>query len=172
MTELSTAPYDAREIANYLLDYADTRKVSLSQITLLKLIYFCHGWYLFYKHCPLVRNEFEAWKDGPVVRVVRDAFKRHGKSKITSRAERFDLLTGEVSTVVPTLAQDDQHFVEKIFETYQGLGPWELRDLTHEPGSPWDKLWNSDQAVARFGMRIRDEEILAHFSLKGPGYTV
>jgi uncharacterized phage-associated protein len=172
MTKLSTAPYDAREIANYLLDYAETKKVSLSQISLLKLIYFCHGWYLFYKHRPLIRNEFEAWENGPVVRVVRDAFKQHGKYKITSRAERFDLFTGEVFKVVPDLTLDDQQFVEKIFETYQGFGPWELRDLTHQQGSPWDKLWNSDRAVARFGMRIRDEEILEHFSLKGTGYAV
>jgi uncharacterized phage-associated protein len=167
MTELSTCPYDGREIANYLLDYADAKKVSLSQISLLKLIYFCHGWYLFYKHRPLIKNEFEAWENGPVVRVVRDAFKQHGKYKITSRAEKLDIFTGEVSQVVPNLAPNDQRFVEEIFELYQGFGPWELRDLTHEHGSPWDKLWNSDRVLARFGMRIRNEEILEHFSLKG-----
>ena len=166
MTSLSTAPYDAREVANYLLDYAEGNKVSLTQISLLKLIYFCHGWYLFYKHRPLIKNEFEAWENGPVVRVVRDAFKHHGKNKITSRADKFDLFTGEISLAVPSFTEDDRHFIEQIFRTYQGLGPWELRDLTHEPGSPWDTLWNSENLIARFGLRIRDSEILQHFSLK------
>jgi uncharacterized phage-associated protein len=98
---------------------------------------------------------------------VRDAFKHHGKHKITSRAARLDLFSGELSEIVPDLANDDRGFIEKIFEAYGGYGPWELRDLTHEPGSPWDQLWNSDTIRARFGMRIRNEEILAHFSLKG-----
>jgi uncharacterized phage-associated protein len=169
MTQLSTAQasYDAREIANYLLDHADAKGVSLSQISLLKLVYFCHGWYLFFKRQPLVKNEFEAWENGPVVRVVRDAFKHHGKQKITSRAAKFDLFSGESWEIVPALNFDDQRFVEDIFGAYQGYGPWELRDLTHERGSPWDKLWNSDKVIARFGMRIRDAEILEHFSLKG-----
>lgn len=167
MSDRSKAPYDAREIANYLLDYADKKNVALGQISLLKLLYFCHGWYLFYKQQPLVKNEFEAWKDGPVVRVVRDAFKHHGKHKISSRAERFDLLTGEVSVVIPDLSYADQRFVEQIFALYEDFGPWELRDLTHEIGSPWDKLWNSQEVRARFGMRIRNEEIMEHFSLKG-----
>jgi uncharacterized phage-associated protein len=166
MAKLSTAPYDAREVANYLLDYADARKISLTQITLLKLIYFCHGWYLLYRGTPLIRNDFEAWENGPVVRVVRDAFKRCGKNKITSRADKFDIYTGEISQIIPNLAPDDSKFIEQIFETYNGFGPWELRDLTHERGSPWDKLWNSKQSVARFGLRIRNEEILEHFTLK------
>ncbi|MGT2500698.1 Panacea domain-containing protein [Bradyrhizobium guangxiense] len=172
MTKLSTAPYDAREIANYLLDYADAREVSLSQISLLKLIYFCHGWYLFYKQRPLVKNEFEAWENGPVVRVVRDAFKHHGKYRITSRAEKLDLFTGEIAEVVPYLSEHDKEFIENIFKAYQGFGPWDLRDLTHEAGSPWDKLWNSPSVRARFGMRIRNEEILEHFSLKGSSNRV
>ncbi|WP_114356163.1 MULTISPECIES: Panacea domain-containing protein [Rhodopseudomonas] len=167
MVQISTAPYDAREIANYLLDYADGKRLSLTQISLLKLIYFCHGWYLVYKQRPLIKNEFEAWQNGPVVKVVRDAFKHHGSSKISSRAKKFDLLSGEIYEVVPNLLEADQKFVEEIFDLYKGFGPWDLRDLTHDEGSPWEKLWNSDKVVARFGMRIRDEEILAHFSLKG-----
>ncbi|WP_322517068.1 DUF4065 domain-containing protein [Rhodopseudomonas palustris] len=167
MTTFSTAPYDAREIANYLLDYADRKRLDLTQISLLKLIYFCHGWYLVYKERPLIKNEFEAWENGPVVRVVRDAFKHHGKFKIDTRASKFDLLTGEVLAVRPNLLPDDGKFVEEIFDLYQGFGPWDLRDLTHDEGSPWAKLWNSEEVIARFGMRIRDEEIRAHFSLKG-----
>lgn len=174
MTSFSTskAPYDAREVANYLLDYAESHKVSLTQITLLKILYFCHGWYLLYTKAPLVRNDFEAWENGPVVRVVRDAFKRHGRNPITSRAEKFDLSTGELFTIVPSICQEDQHFIEKIFHAYQGLGPWELRDITHEPGSPWDQLWNAPGPVARLGLRIKNDEIRDHFALKATHKSV
>jgi uncharacterized phage-associated protein len=49
----------------------------------------------FYVNQPLIKNDFEAWENGPVVRVVREAFKRYGKSPITSRAEKFDLDSGD-----------------------------------------------------------------------------
>jgi uncharacterized phage-associated protein len=166
MTELSTAPYDGREVANFLLDYADARKVPLTQISILKILYFCHGWYLFYKGKPLIKNDFEAWENGPIVRAVRDAFKVFGKEKVTARAERFDLITGEIKPITPALQTDDAQFIQQIFDAYYIFTPWELRDITHEPGSPWDKLWNSRAPVARFGLRIKNEEITAHFSLK------
>jgi uncharacterized phage-associated protein len=166
MIKISTAPYDAREVANFLLDYADARQTYLTQISLLKIIYFCHGWYLFYNKKPLVKNEFEAWENGPVVRVVRDAFKAFGGNRITSRAEKFDLYTGKSISLEPNLEQDDQVFIKQIFEAYYVHGPWKLRDMTHERGSPWDKLWNSDRPIARFGLRIRNDEILEHFTLK------
>ena len=166
MSALSTAPYDGREVANFLLDYAESRKVELTQIPLLKMLYFCHGWYLVYKGAPLIKNEFEAWENGPVVRVVRDAFKHFGKKKITGRARRLDLNTGEFEVVLPNISEDDQAFIVQIFEEYQAYSLWELRDLTHEAGSPWDKLWNSVGPVARFGLRLKNEEILQHFALK------
>lgn len=172
MRTQSTAPYDGREVANYLLDLADSKKLTLTQISLLKLIYFCHGWYLFYKERPLVKNEFEAWENGPVIRVVRDSFKHHGRHAITSRADKFDLLTGEILQITPAIEAEDASFISKIFETYHGFGPWELRDLTHEAGSPWDKLWNSSEITARFGLRIRNDEILSHFSFKAKKKTV
>jgi uncharacterized phage-associated protein len=166
MISSHTAPYDGREVANLLLDKADARGVALTQISLLKILYFCHGWYLLYKGRPLISNEFEAWENGPVVKVVRDSFKSFGSSKITGRASQFDLLTGEVTQLSPALALADEQFVEQIFETYHVFGPWELRDMTHEPGSPWDRLWNSNRPVARFGLRIKNREITEHFRLK------
>ena len=60
--------YDARAVANFLLDHADARGLSLTQLMLLKLLYFSHGWYLNRFKSPLVENEFEAWEHGPVIR--------------------------------------------------------------------------------------------------------
>ena len=164
---LATAPpYDGREVANLLLDKADARQVALTQISLLKILYFCQGWYLLYKNKPLICNDFEAWENGPVIKVVRDAFKSFGGKRITGRAGKFDLMSGEVAEVIPNLNPADEDFVSQIFEVYHVFGPWELRDMTHEPGSPWHKLWKSDQPVARFGLRIKNQEILEHFRLK------
>jgi len=38
--------YDARGIANYLLDYADSKRQSVTTMSLLKILYFAHAWHL------------------------------------------------------------------------------------------------------------------------------
>jgi len=134
MSTLPAAPYDIREVANYLLDYADVRKLSLTQISLLDILSFCQYWYLMSHRAPLIKNIKNKYQDNdPEVRELREAFKHHGENAITSRADRFDINSGEMNRVVPNLSVEDKVFVEKIFESYMCFGSGALRDLTHFP---------------------------------------
>lgn len=155
--------YDARAIANFVLDLADSEGVELTQISLLKILYFAHGWYLATKGRPLVSQPIEAWKYGPVIKVVRDAFKEYESKPIRSRAERLILQTGEYRVVPSSLNTDDAKFVENVYKQYKQFNAWELSDITHESGSPWDQVWNPKRTSARLGLRIRNDEIRAHF---------
>jgi uncharacterized phage-associated protein len=157
------APYDARMVANYLLDLADQKQQTLTQASLLKILYFCHGWYLAWHETPLCANDFEAWELGPVVRVVRNAFKSYGRTPITTRATRIDLMTGEQAPIPNLVSVQDKAAIEKVFDQYSRFSTPRLIDMTHEKGSPWDRLWNSREPVARLGLRIKNEEIRAHF---------
>lgn len=157
--------YDARAVANFLLDHADRRGHSLTQLALLKLIYFSHGWYLARFNAPLVENDFEAWEHGPVIRIVRDCFKHLVDQPIRERACRLDIFTGELLMVEPRLAPQDADFVESIFDRYHVYSAWRLSDMTHEPGSPWDAIWNTERAVARVGLRIKNRDIKAYFDV-------
>jgi len=169
-TEPNTKAYDARAVANLILDLADADGRPLTQVELLKILYFAHGWYLATKNKPLVVQPIEAWKYGPVVKVVRDAFKDFGSRPITNRAERLVLETGEYQRVEPDLSDDDSNFVANIFKQYKQFGAWELSDFTHEQDSPWDRVWNPKGAQGRLGLRIRNDEIQAHFlSVAGRG---
>lgn len=157
------APYDARAIANFLLDLADRRNVRLTQMALLKLIYFAHGWYLAVHNKPLSAHTFEAWQYGPVVKVVRDAFGKFRDKPIDTRAHKLVLATGELRRVPAQLSPDDASFVTAVFDEYRSFTAWKLSDITHEAGSPWDRLWNAEQPIGRLALRIKDEEIRAHF---------
>ena len=163
----SNAPYDARAVANFLLDVADDRRRSLGQISLLKILYFAHGWYLTSRRAPLISQYFEAWQHGPVVKVVRDAFKEYGAAPIKSRAKKLILQTGKLEEVQPLLHPKDADFITVVYEEYAQFGPWQLSDMTHEPGSPWHALWHSENAVGRLGLRIKNEDILTHFATIG-----
>lgn len=157
-------PYDARAVANLLLDMADQRGQPLTQMSLLKIMYFAHGWFLAMNNMPLVRQDFEAWEYGPVVKVIRDEFKNFKKEPITSRAQRLDIYTGTRELVKPLENLEHVDFVKSIYEFYHVYDAWKLSEMTHEEGSPWDALWNADRPTGRLALRIRNEDIKDHFN--------
>lgn len=156
-------PYDARAVANYILELADHRRVNLTQMQILKIIYFAHGWYLAAYDKALIKQDFEAWKMGPVVRVVRDAFAKFGKDVVTERAESFDIFTGEIFEVLPVQDEKDRKFIKDIFSAYHIHDGWSLSQMTHEKDSPWDRLWNADEPRGRLRLALRNDEIRSHF---------
>lgn len=156
-------PYDARAIANLLLDVAESRRLQLTQLSLLKLLYFAHGWHLARTGMPLVKQAFEAWEYGPVIKVIRDEFKSFGKNPITTRAYKFDPYKNQKTLVEPIILSSDEDFVREIFEAYHVYDAWRLSDMTHEKGSPWDLIWNASEPMGRFALRIRNEDIKQHF---------
>lgn len=157
------APYDGRLIANLVLDLGDRYDVPVTQMMLLKIIYFSHGWYLARTGLPFIRQQFEAWKYGPVVKVVRDSFKDFGARPITTRAQKLNIFTNEYEDFVEEVRDQDLEHVEAMFKAYSKYNAWALSDMTHEHGSPWDEVWNSSEPIGRLGMRILNEEIRSHF---------
>jgi uncharacterized phage-associated protein len=157
-------PYDGRAVANYLLEIGERLGRPLSQLQVLKLLYFSHGWFLVTYGTPLVEQNFEAWEHGPVVRVVRDAFKRFGKGPITSKAERLDIFTGEVSEVSVNIIDEHKVFIENIYRAYCNFDAWELSGMTHEKDSPWDRIWNCTEPIGKLALRIDNNDIRSHFS--------
>jgi len=59
-------PYDARAIANLMLDEASEMDRGVTNLALQKLLYFAHSLFLIEYKRPLVSGYFEAWKLGPV----------------------------------------------------------------------------------------------------------
>src|ERR1700733_12725327 len=156
-------PYDAREVANLLLDIAASEKSYLTHISLYKILYFAHGWYLSETNRPLIKQEFEAWKHGPVVKVVRDEFQYYEKKPITNHAQKLDIFIGKRVPINSTINQNDLVFIKNIYDAYHIYDAWKLSEMTHEPGSPWERLWQSEEPIGRLALRLRNEDIKAHF---------
>ena len=133
------SPYDAREVANLLLDIAECRGSYLTQLSLYKILYFAHGWYLTETARPLIKQDFEAWKHGPVVKVVRDEFDHCKENPITERAKKFDIFRGTRVSISSNICDSDREFVKNIYEVYHVHDAWKLSVMTHEAESPWDR---------------------------------
>lgn len=163
--------YEARAIANFILDYADMRGYPITIMALLKIIFFGHGWNFARVRKPLIREPFEAWKDGPVVRIVWESFRDEAGRPITGRATRYDPVTEERSTVRYDLDSETASFLESIVETYADYHAFELSDMTHAKGSPWDRVWNAPGGKVRAGMVISNDEIKQYFIRSAKEHT-
>jgi uncharacterized phage-associated protein len=151
--------HDARAVANFLIDRAASVGLPLQIMTLLKVLYFAHGWYLAKFSKPLIAQPFEAWKYGPVNRVVYDQFKNYGKKSIAKKAVSFDPTKMKFVDTPYSFDQDTTALLENIFDYYAKFHPFALSHLTHERGGPWDKVWSAAQHRAVPGMVIPNELI-------------
>lgn len=155
--------YDARAVSNFILDRASSSGISLTIMTLLKVLYFAHAWYLAKTGKPLVAQPFEAWKHGPVSRVVYDQYKGYSKREIDKKAVSFDPILMQYVPTPYNFDVDTTSFLDNIFDYYVKFHPFRLSELTHEKGGPWDIIWAQAQDRAVPGMFIPNELILAWF---------
>ncbi|MDR7028017.1 type VI toxin-antitoxin system SocA family antitoxin [Rhizobium rosettiformans] len=163
MTKTTSPPYDPRSVANLMLDEADRVGISVSHISLQKLLYFAHGLYLNATKAPLVSGYFEAWKYGPVHPTVFQAFKSAGAEPISFRAKGRNALTGQIKEIgEPGDPQIRQH-IQQVLLSYGRLSSGRLVEISHAKRSPWDFIVDKSRTSVAFGLRIPDDVILERF---------
>ncbi len=116
---------------------------------LIKLVYLCHGWLLALDDRPLIFEQVEAWRYGPVVPSIYHAYKFFGGSPI------------DVDTSDRTGDFDDgqQQAIQFVDGTYGHLSAIQLSALTHRPGTPWDVT----RRLYGIGYPIENSLIRNHF---------
>ena len=156
--------YDGRAIANLILSSYDAATWQISNKKINKLIYFVHGFGLARLERKLVRNYFEAWDHGPVVRVVYDTFKRFGFSPIPNLATYTDLFDREEKVVeFHEIVEEEKQFILQVAGAYIKYTADELEAMTHSPGSPWHAVKNLNSLDRPYRLRIPDPLIREYF---------
>src|SRR5262249_48858984 len=131
--------YEARKICNFLLASYDAKRFDITNLRINKLLYFIHAEALALKPDGLIRNHFEAWQFGPVIRPVFDTFKLYGDRVITAPATYLDYASGQQLPIpYDDIVKSDQEFVQTIFESYSRFSTHQLVSLSHEKDGPWD----------------------------------
>ncbi|WP_235818392.1 Panacea domain-containing protein [Brucella grignonensis] len=160
---LNAPPYDARALANSILQDAYQFNIDLYSTSMLKILYFAHGWYLARFNTPLIGQPFEAWKHGPVIRVIYDQLKGMSGRKIERRFEIFDAVTKQYIAPEAHLTDADRSFIKFMLRAYSQFHPYELSEMTHEVNSPWHKVWEAGSGRSAIGMRIPNKFIREYF---------
>ena len=155
--------YDVRSIANWVLDQADGVGTQLSNMALNKIVYFIIEKALVERGELLTAAKIEAWEHGPVIREIYHSFKTHGDGPITSRAKCFDSATRSMVVAGEAFEDCDTELFEEALEAYIHLTAAQLRALSHQPGSPWHRVWWHDGHINP-GMEISIDTIHESFS--------
>lgn len=155
--------YDGRAIANFVLDYCERRGRSVTNLSLQKIVYFCHVWSLIDLGRPLVRHKFEAWEFGPVLPYLYREFKDHDRSPIMKRATMLDASDGRARVARYDLDPATDSLLRRIVDFYSRMSASDLVKLSHADGGPWHRVWFHGGNVNP-GMRIDDSAIREFYS--------
>ena len=154
--------YDARSIANWVLDQADQSGIAVSNLSINKIVYFLHAHYLAQFDRPLIGEKIEAWEYGPVIREIYSEFKSLGRANINFRAQRRSKTTLQREPVYEKLDPNDEAFLRTVLSTYLKLSAGRLVAVSHERNGPWDTVYNAD-ARSNPGMEISNEIVRSYF---------
>jgi uncharacterized phage-associated protein len=153
---------DPRAIANLILDMADCRGVTVSNLALNKIVYFLHGIFLARFGRPLIDAKIEAWQYGPVFREIYHQFKKFGDKPINERATVLNAESGEFEVCSYNLEQNEYEFLQDIADSYLKMRPSMLVELSHVRDGPWHNAWFYD-GIVNPGMEITNESIEKYF---------
>lgn len=156
--------YEARKVCNYLLAHYDAQRFDLTNLRLNKLLFFIHALSLTTKEEGLIRNHFEAWQFGPVIRPVFETFKKHGDRWISEPAKYVDYATGILQPIpFDDIAPSDTQTIAEVFVEYSRFSTGHLVALSHEKGGPWDLVYRAHLADGTASPRIPNDLIRRHF---------
>nr|DAQ03942.1 MAG TPA: hypothetical protein [Caudoviricetes sp.] len=106
----------------------------ITHLKLQKLLYYAQGIYLAMHNKPLFNENIVAWQHGPVIEEVYAVYKENGRNIINIEMDK------EKEELLKRI-ENDKETCEALNLTYDNFAiytAWQLRQMTHEDGSPWD----------------------------------
>ncbi len=125
--------YSAEDVSNWILNKNLENRNSgkevdgITNLKLQKLLYYASGIYYFYKKCNLIKEDFVAWKHGPVIKHIYYKYNSNGAKEIQHNRK-----------ITIGIDSETQEILEKMYSKYSKYTAEELRNMTHQE-SPWKK---------------------------------
>jgi len=138
----------AHAAANEFLRLAGEEGKSLTNMQLQKLVFLGQGYCLALLGRQLHRNNTHAWQWGPVVPRLYKDLQKYGSGVVSEAVPSIDQLQSE----------DELRIVRAVWKAYRNYSGAQLSALTHKPGSPWAKTWETN----KFGI-IDPNDIKAYY---------
>lgn len=153
-------------IANFVISFAQTKGISVSNLQLQKILYFIQTAFLLETGKGIISGEFSRWQYGPVLQEVYSSYKDNGAASIDRLAVSIrknadgEYSIGETSPTNESSLDSTEAFklLEEVTEKLLKQDPWELVELSHQQ-SIWKKY--EKQIAHHIAPNYKDEEILS-----------
>ena len=119
-------------VAREFQKLAEGQRQSLTHMQAQNLVYIAHGWMLALYRRPLVRDEVQAWRSGPVAPALYQSLKRFVGKAIT---EEIPVPEGDEPD--KQRHQDELDIIRQTFESYGMHDAVELSGMTRALRTPW-----------------------------------
>lgn len=134
-------------VADYIIASGEGR---FTPLQVIKLAYISHGFTLALLHSPLVQDEIEAWRYGPVIPALYDFLKPYGSKPITQllycgTMVGTDSIKDRKEFFGSILTKEQHGIIDRVLDVYGQFSGIELLKLTHKPGSPWSMYYKKGQ---------------------------
>ena len=169
-------PFNPEAIANYFWDLAEAKGEKLSPMKVQKLVYYAHGWCLALTDQPLINEQIEAWKFGPVIPSLYRALRHYGNAPITAPVSHWvpqgrsrEKGETEYREVIPCVddrpedAAETRKLLDRVWEIYGKYSAVQLSNATHEEGTPWHQVFEEYQGEIPRRTDIPSAIIKAYF---------
>ncbi len=125
--------YDARTVANEFIRLASQSGKPLTNMQIQKLVYIAHGYCLAIFNHPLINEQVQAWRYGPVIPELYYALRQYGAGFVPQPLP-VESMEG--------LSPQDQTLIETVFNAYRRFNGAQLSTMTHQPDSPWKQVYD------------------------------
>ena len=142
--------------AKALLTKAAGSQVALSNLQLQKLIYLAHGVHLARHGQPLVSEQFQAWRYGPVNENLYHELKYFGSDPIPS-THPIVKFWGSAELDI-----DSNKSISDVVDAFGELLPQRLVGITHDSDGPWAKVYK--EGVSQ--IEIPNDDIQRYFETR------
>lgn len=128
--------YSGLAIADYFIEQANQKQIPITNMAVLKMIYFAHGLSYPTLGRKLITDPFLAWKWGPVEPKTYNQFSAYNNLPIAQPS-------GRTTTELQSIKADTE--LRTLLDSLLPLAmynPLVLSEITHENGAPWSKTPN------------------------------
>lgn len=88
---------------------------------------------------PLINEQFQAWKYGPVIPGIYNTYKFYGSEPIDDTG--WAITMDEMNTDLSLLDSNAKETLDYTWENLKDTNAFKLSNWTHNPDSPWAKSY-------------------------------
>lgn len=119
----------ALDLGAYIIKKCNNDKFFITNLQLQKILYIVQKYFIANHKEPILNDNFEAWKFGPVVPAVYYHYSSYGSFEI------MDDIQDKTNERISKHAEE----IDKIIESRRTLKPWELVHEVHIEDGAWER---------------------------------